>query len=346
MADEPFLSVVGVSRRFGATLALRELSLTVARGEIVALVGQSGCGKTTLLRAIAGIAPIDSGSIVLDGETVAAPGVEVPPERRGVGLMFQDHALFPHLRVAENVGFGLRRLPRAEAEARVADLLERLGIAALARRYPHQISGGEQQRVALARALAPRPRLLLMDEPFSALDRRLREGVREETLAVLRDLGIAALIVTHDPQEALAEGDRVALMAGGRILQIGTGPDLYDRPACAFAAEFFCPCNKIPGVCRGGWLETPLGRFRSPAVAEGGAATAYLRPHALRLVGEGEPGLAGRVVGQSFLGEARQIRVAADVLAEPLRVRAAAGEAAPPGALVRVAAPPEAAFVF
>ncbi|HEY9344811.1 MAG TPA: ABC transporter ATP-binding protein, partial [Inquilinus sp.] len=231
------LTLERICRSFGTVRALDEVSLSIAPGEIVCLVGRSGCGKSSLLRIIAGVDAPDSGRILLDGAEIAGPGGFVEPEDRNVGFMFQDYALFPHLTVEENVAFGLKRLPREAARARAAEVIGRIGIAALAGRYPHTLSGGEQQRVALARALAPKPVILLMDEPFSNLDRGLREQVREETIATLRALGTTAIMVTHDPEEALSAGDRVVLMQKGRIVQAGSGYEIYDHPNSLYAAE-------------------------------------------------------------------------------------------------------------
>ena len=187
----------GVTRHFGRVAALEDVSLEIGAGQVLCLVGHSGCGKSTLLRTIAGIETLDAGSIAIEGTPVSGPGVFVEPEDRRVGFMFQDYALFPHLSVRDNVGFGLGRLSRAERGSRVDSILGSIGIEALADRYPHMLSGGEQQRVALARALAPQPRLLLMDEPFSNLDRGLRDRVRHETLSIVRELGITAVVVTQ-----------------------------------------------------------------------------------------------------------------------------------------------------
>ena len=214
------------------------LSLSLARGEVGCLLGPSGCGKTTVLRAIAGFEPLQSGQVVLDGRMLSATGSTVPPEQRGIGMMFQDYALFPHLDVARNVGFGLVRRPRREREARVAEVLELVGLPDRANAWPHELSGGQQQRVALARALAPSPSLLLLDEPFSNLDIDTREHLAAELRAILRRTATTALLVTHDQAEAFAMADAIGVMDQGRILQWADAATLYARPADPFVAGF------------------------------------------------------------------------------------------------------------
>ena len=223
------LTYRGVTHRYGATPAVSDFSLDIAPGEIVSLVGPSGCGKTTLLRLAAGVERPSAGSILINEREVAGGSFE-PPERRGVGLMFQDFALFPHLSNLANVMFGLKWLPNAEAEREARAALDRVGLAKYAELYPHMLSGGEQQRVALARAVAPRPSVLLMDEPFSGLDRRLRDQVREEILHVLRESRVTCVIVTHDAEEAMLLADRIALMRAGRLVQEGEPRALYREP--------------------------------------------------------------------------------------------------------------------
>ncbi|RCS25928.1 ABC transporter ATP-binding protein [Phyllobacterium salinisoli] len=315
------LTLEHISRRFGETLALDDVSFSIVPGEIICLVGQSGCGKSSLLRIIAGVDTADSGRILLGGIEIAGNGRFVEPEDRNIGFVFQDYALFPHLTVEENVEFGLKKLPRHQARERAAMVIARIGIEALAKRYPHTLSGGEQQRVALARALAPKPRILLMDEPFSNLDRGLRERVREETVTTLRALGTTVIMVTHDPEEALSVGDKVVLMQKGRVVQISTGYDIYDHPNSLYAAEFFCPFNKIPGICRNGVIETALGAFPAALdLPEGSPALACIRPQAFRLASPGE-GLPARVVRCSFLGEIEQLAIEMEGVTEPLQMR-------------------------
>ncbi|OWJ68638.1 ABC transporter ATP-binding protein [Inquilinus limosus] len=340
------LTLERICRSFGTVRALDDVSLSIGHGEIVCLVGRSGCGKSSLLRIIAGVDAPDSGRILLDGAELAGPGGFVEPEDRNIGFMFQDYALFPHLTVEENVAFGLKRLPRDQARARAAEVIDRIGITTLAGRHPHTLSGGEQQRVALARALAPKPVILLMDEPFSNLDRGLREQVREETIATLRGLGTTAIMVTHDPEEALSAGDRVVLMQKGRIVQAGTGYEIYDHPASLYAAEFLCPLNRIAGTVRAGRVETPLGAFPAPpGLPEGVAALACIRPQALSLVRPGE-GLPGVIMACSLLGEIEQLTIRAEGIPGPLRLRTTGRIQAKPGETVAVATDPAGVLVF
>ena len=318
--DRPAIALTGVSRRFGAVTALDDVTLDVAAGDITCLVGHSGCGKSTLLRAIAGVERIDAGTIRIDGELVAGPGVFVEPEARGVGLMFQDYALFPHLSVRHNIGFGLKRMGRRASAARVEDVIARVGIGALADRYPHMLSGGEQQRVALARALAPQPRVLLMDEPFSNLDLRLRHTVRRETVDLLRTLGTTVIVVTHDPEEALMLGDRVVLMQAGRVIEHGRGETLYVAPRTTCAGEFFSRFNRVPARRVGDRLQTALGSF--PLPAELGSAHDVLllvRPQAISLRTDG--GTAATITARLPLGEIEELRLSVAGLDDQLVMR-------------------------
>ncbi len=310
------LVLKGVTRHFGAVAALQDVSLELGTGQILCLVGHSGCGKSTLLRAIAGIETLDSGSIAIEGTAVSGEDVFVEPEHRRIGFMFQDYALFPHLSVRDNVAFGLGRMARGERASRVADILRRIGVESLADRFPHMLSGGEQQRVALARALAPQPRLLLMDEPFSNLDRGLRDRVRQETLSIVRDLGMTAVVVTHDPEEALAIGDMVALMQKGRLVEAGTGERIYDAPWTAYAARFFSRMNVIPARLTANMLETPLGRFPAPALE--GMPTVLLRPQSITLSAQG---IAAQVLDRAILGEIEEVCLSVEGMEEPLIMR-------------------------
>ena len=314
----------GITHSYGATPTLRGVDLAVPAGAITCLLGPSGSGKTTLLRIAAGLEH-DHGGTVRLGERVVGGTAHLPPERRGIAYMFQDYALFPHLSVLANVTFGLRSLSRGEARRAAGIALERVRLSAMADRYPHQLSGGQQQRVALARALAPRPGVILMDEPFSGLDARLADAVRSDTLAILRETGATALIVTHDAEEAMRLGDRIALMRDGRLVQEGTTRDLYRAPADLFAAGFFSDLNTVPAAVRGGWADTALGSFEAPELADG-PATVALRQSAFDLAPPGaRPDLRGRIVARRFLGDGELFVLRVDGVG-PFRVRLRDGE--------------------
>lgn len=271
-----------VSHRYGTTLAVDGLSLAVEPGELVCLLGPSGCGKTTALRLAAGLEPLQQGQILIGGEVVAGGDKNLPPEARGVGLMFQDFALFPHLDLIGNVAFGLRGLPAKERRSRVEAGLRQVGLAHLAASFPHMLSGGQQQRVALARALAPRPRVMLLDEPFSGLDVTLRRTLRDDTLHLLKDSGTATLMVTHDPEEAMTMADRIAVMHAGRLEQVDDPVSLYVRPKSRFIAAFFGETNELSGRVRAGEIATPLGAVAAPGLSDGAMADIVVRTEALR----------------------------------------------------------------
>ena len=304
------LALSNVSHAFGRNTVVRNVDLAIAPGEIVALVGPSGCGKSTLLRLVAGLMDLQQGRISIGGQETARPGHEVPPERRRVGLVFQDYALFPHLSVAENVAFGLTDLGAGGKRARVEETLRQVGMDDYAAAFPHTLSGGQQQRVALARALAPQPRILLLDEPFSGLDSVLRNQVRDETLHVLKRLGAATLIVTHDPEEAMFLADRIALMRDGRIEQSGTPFDLYCRPVSPYAARFFGDVNRIPGVVRVGRVETPIGAVNAAHLPDGTAVDVLIRPEAFTLApARGGDEIVARVDAARMLGRTSLIHL-------------------------------------
>ncbi len=281
-APETRLALEAVRHAFDGVTVIDGVSLELRAGEVTCLLGPSGCGKSTLLRIAAGVERQTEGRVSIDGRLVSEGALHLPPERREIGLVFQDFALFPHLTVAENVAFGLRGPGPARAE-RAARLLERVGLAAHGRKHPHQLSGGEQQRVALVRALAPRPRILLMDEPFSGLDDRLRDGVRDETLDILREEGAAALMVTHEPEEAMRMADRIALMRAGRIVQEGAPYTIYNNPVDKEAAMFFSDVNVIHGVVANFQTETPFGRFLTPGLADRADVEIVIRPQHLKM---------------------------------------------------------------
>lgn len=340
-----FLVIENVRQTYGPVVAIDTVSLDVAPGEILCLLGASGCGKTTLLRIAAGVERPAAGRVLIDGREVAGPNAFVPPEQRGVGLVFQDYALFPHMTVLDNVMFGLRHLPRAEARERALRGLSRVALRHYADSYPHLLSGGEQQRVSLARALAPRPSVILMDEPFSNLDQRLRESIREETMELLREEGISAVVVTHDPEEAMHIADRIALMRAGRIVQTGAAEDLYFRPQSLFAARFFCDFNEIEAMCAGGRVATPLGIFDAPPGLADGPCLVCVRPQAIRIGAEGE-GAAAEVSARRFLGRVDRIKLRVEGLPVEIHARLRDARAFRPGQKVGLRADPQDTIIF
>jgi spermidine/putrescine ABC transporter ATP-binding subunit len=297
------LSIEGLRVRFGAVVAIDELEVSVAAGELFVLLGASGSGKSTLLRAIGGFVQPDAGRIILDGVDLTV----MPPHRRPVNTMFQSYALFPHMNVAANIGFGLRMrgMQRAEIDARVAEMLELVRLQGFGARRPAQLSGGQQQRVALARSLAPRPALLLLDEPLSALDRNLRRDTREELVRLQRELGIAFILVTHDQEEALTMADRIGVMHAGRLMQVGKPAEVYERPNSRFVAEFLGAANLLPIVARNGRIELAGGMPVATATATpSDAAWLAIRPERMTLGAAcGVNRVAGVVVQRSYAGE-------------------------------------------
>ena len=370
-----YLELRGVHKRFGDVVALEQFDLGLERGEFVALLGPSGCGKTTALRIVAGFTVPDAGAVVLDGQDITA----VPANRRHMGMVFQAYSLFPNMTAEENVEFGLRirKVPPAERRRRVDELFALVGLEAARRRYPHQLSGGQQQRVALARALAIEPRVLLLDEPLSALDARVRVQLREEIRRIQSRLGITTLYVTHDQEEALSISDRVAVMAAGRIEQVGTAPEIYGAPATPFVAEFVGTMNRLPGqvadgrhglvACGGTRLVVAAARGQRDGVR----VLVLIRPEALevephpddrgtpgRTAAATGPGTAppagvaapagagvfeGRVASRAFLGAITRVKIVLaggeELAADVPSVRAAAF---PVGARVTARCAPEA----
>ena len=278
----PRLEVKNLSRSFGNLTVVDKISFQIFSGQVTCLLGPSGCGKSTTLRMIAGVEKPSSGQIFVDEELISNAYFQVPPEARSIGLMFQDFALFPHLNVQQNVYFGLAGSKEFK-EKRSLDLLERVGLAHLAFNYPHSLSGGEQQRIALIRALAPQPKIMLMDEPFSGLDDRLRDEVRDETFNLLRSEDAAVLMVTHDPQEAMKVADEIALMRDGKILQRGAPYNIYNAPVDLKALQFFSDANSIQATLKGSLADTPFGQFFAPGLADGTDIDIVFRPQHIRI---------------------------------------------------------------
>ena len=301
-----FLTLDHLKKSFGPTQVVHDFSLAVEQGEFISLLGPSGCGKTTVLRMIAGFETPSAGSIVIDGEDVTT----LPPARRRIGMVFQAYALFPNLTAAGNVGFGLRvaGVPKAERAARVAEMMDLIGLPEMGNRYPFQLSGGQQQRVALARALAPRPRVLLLDEPLSALDAKIRVSLRSEIRELQRRLGITTIFVTHDQEEALSMSDRVVVMHEGRAAQIGTPAEIYDRPATTFVAGFVGQLNRLPARvidAAAGTVEVAGHALTLPAALPAtGPITLAARPEAFRPANAGLPVVIETV---EFLGALRRV---------------------------------------
>jgi putative spermidine/putrescine transport system ATP-binding protein/spermidine/putrescine transport system ATP-binding protein len=303
------LQVDGVTKRFGSVTALEETWLKIEKGEFVTLLGPSGCGKTTLLNLVAGFLQADGGEIFIDGTLVT----EVPTREREIGIVFQNYALFPHMSVAKNIGYGLRMrgVPRREIAERVDAALAMVKLSGFGDRYPRQLSGGQQQRVALARALVIRPKVLLLDEPFSALDKHLRASMQVELKEIQRRLEVTTIFVTHDQSEALSMSDRIAVMSQGRIRQIGTPDEIYRRPNDPFVASFVGDVSVLSGTLTTNGTDRPIALVGNAPVKVGGEALAalppgaqldiYVRPEHLRLV-RGEVGISGRVAAQVYQG--------------------------------------------
>jgi iron(III) transport system ATP-binding protein len=279
-----------IRHAFGGHVVFEDFNFEIAPGEIVCLLGPSGCGKTTLLRIAAGLERQHTGIVTLGGRVVSDGSRHLAPEARNVGLMFQDYALFPHLDVAANVAFGLAHVPQAQRAERVAQALAQVGMDNRAHAYPHTLSGGQQQRVALARALAPKPAIMLLDEPFSGLDQHTRLQVREETIGLLKAAGVATLLVTHHPEEGMFMADRMLVLGPtGRILQEGAPNDVYIAPAHPYVAAFFGEINRIDAIAQGGQVETALGPVPVPGWDDGSLVAVVFREHAVELSAAGAP---------------------------------------------------------
>ncbi|MDK1292811.1 MAG: ABC transporter ATP-binding protein [Actinomycetota bacterium] len=332
-ANTAVLSLSSVNKRFGDVTAVSDVDLDVAAGEMLVFVGPSGCGKTTLLRLIAGVETPDSGRIALRGHSVYGPEGVVPPEKRSVGLVAQDYALFPHMTVTANVGFGLVKWDRQDRTSRIAEILDLVQLADLAERYPHELSGGEQQRVTLARSLAPDPALVLLDEPFSNLDQALRAEVRSQTRRILEESRTTAIFVTHDQEEAFSLASRVAVMLDGELRQIGSPLDVYNRPNSRDVAEFIGDANFLPGRVQNGLVEFELGTL--PVLAGfTGPADVMVRAENLQL--SEENGVPVEVLSREFYGHDQVVEVRLTT-GTVLKVRSLASQEVVPGREVRLA---------
>jgi putative spermidine/putrescine transport system ATP-binding protein len=330
-------------RRYGGVTALDGLNLTMAPGELVALLGPSGCGKTTALRLVAGLEQADSGRVVVAGEDVTGQ----PTNKRDVGMVFQAYSLFPHMTAWQNVAFGLqmRKVDTARRRKRAGEMLELVGLSGFANRFAHQLSGGQQQRVALARALAIEPKVLLLDEPLSALDAKVRARLRDEIRRVQLEVGITTLFVTHDQEEALAIADRVGVMHSGRLEQLGPPTTIYSRPATPFVAEFVGLTNRLPGVVRGGEVEVRGARLPlvQPDAADG-PAIALVRPEAVTFASDGETAagpLVGTVIATAFLGATSRVTVDLGDITILAQLPTSDAATHPAGARVRLALRPD-----
>ncbi len=345
------LELQGLHKRFGEVVALQSLNLDVASGQFVSLLGPSGCGKTTALRIVAGFEQPDSGRIVIDDKDMT----RIPANRRDMGMVFQAYSLFPNLTAQENVAFGLRvrRVATSERSRRAAELLDLVGLASAAGRYPHQLSGGQQQRVALARALAIEPRVLLLDEPLSALDAKVRVQLREEIRRIQSRLGITTLYVTHDQEEALSVSDRVVVLSQGQIEQVGTPAEIYGDPRTAFVAQFVGTMNRISGTVAADGTGVEADNRLLPAHAagawtRGAPALLLIRPESIEIRalpdGAGAPGheLGGHVAGRTFLGAVTRLKVATEVGEMMVDVGSAQALALAEGAPVALSWSPEA----
>jgi len=316
------VTISGLHKGYGASPVLRGVGLEVPQSTFTAVLGPSGSGKTTLLRTLAGFMRPDSGTISIGGQVVDGPGVFVPPNQRRIGYVPQEGSLFPHLDIAANIGFGL---PRGQRKARVAELLELIGLGDLGRRYPHQLSGGQQQRVALARALAPNPTLVLMDEPFSSLDAGLRASVRADVRGLLRDFRMTAILVTHDQDEALSMADQVVVLRDGVVVQQAAPQELYDNPVDQHLARFVGDANLVVGVLAGEKVRSALGTLptRTPdGLVDGARVTALIRPEQIKVLPEGDGELAGSVLSCEYFGHDTLLSITPDGDgSDPLLVR-------------------------
>jgi iron(III) transport system ATP-binding protein len=327
-----------VRRVYSGVAALDDVSLTAPEAKVLVLLGPSGSGKSTILRLVAGLEPVDAGEVRVGDEIVSSPGRTLPAEQRRIGMVFQDYALFPHLTAGANVAFGLDKLVRAERDAEALRWLDRVGLKHRVAAYPHELSGGEQQRVALARALAPKPRAVLLDEPFSGLDPVQRAELRDALLDALRETRTTTLFVTHDAEEALLVADRLAILKGGKLLQEGAPREAYDKPASVDAAAALGPINVYEGRAENGVIVTPFGGVASPGLTSGTPARAAVRAEAIALT----PGALARVVDVRPHGAHDLVRIEA----QGVMWRALTPARTPLGDTVDVQIQPAGAFAF
>ena len=332
------LSFQSVRKTFGPTVALEALDLDIRDGELITLLGPSGCGKTTALRIAAGFEFADAGIVTVGGNDIS----DTPAHKRNMGMVFQSYSLFPNLNVAQNIEFGLRtrKLPKPKRDARVKEMMTLVQLSDFAKRYPHQLSGGQQQRVALARALAVEPSVLLLDEPLSALDAKVRATLRDEIKRIQSELGITTLFVTHDQDEALAISDRIGVMSNGRLEQLGTPMEVYSRPSTAFVARFVGSMNELRGIAHGDAVDNLGYRVGVPSAAQhstGSLAMLLVRPEDFSLVAEPAEGLDGTVASVTFQGATTIVGVRLDHLDQLIRVETRAGSDPAIGHRCRVA---------
>jgi len=336
-----------VQHAYNGTASVDNVSFYVERGEVVSLLGPSGCGKTTLLRLAAGLEKPVGGVIRLDNKVLSDSRMTIPPEARGIGYMFQDYALFPHLTVLQNVIFGLSDRG-SEATRRGLDVLEQVGIENAADMYPHELSGGQQQRVALARALAPKPAVILLDEPYAGLDSRLRERIRDEMLHVLKAANTVALMVTHDAEEAMFMSDRIVVLRDGKVVQSGRPVNLYCQPSSAFVAEFFGEVNRVEGVVENNKVNTPLGEFSAPTGLRNGNRASVIIRHEALFIDPGNDGVIAEVMESRLLGRASLIHLSVPTGRSEIHLHARIPglNSIEAGSQVRVRVDPSQAFVF
>lgn len=303
------LKLSSVTKKFSQTsVAVWNVNLRVSQGEFLALTGESGSGKTTLLRLIAGLEQPDEGFIEIEDTVVADQGKSISPQKRPVGLVFQDYALFPHMTVWQNVAFGLKNWPKPKARKRVGKTLELVNLLEYKERYPHQLSGGQQQRVAIARALAPQPKILLLDEPFSNLDTVLKNQVRQEVSAIIRRSDTTAILVTHDVQDALSMADRIAVLKEGALLQVGAPMELYRKPADAYTASFFGKMNLIPAICKEGKMISDVGTFNIET-DDLHSAFLCLRPQHVLVLPDKQTGMVAEILSVQYMGGYQELRL-------------------------------------